>query len=170
MIKLLNFLPQIMQGLFLTLFILAGKQKSLVGVNAKIVYRNIGKFANGLVLGFDLGAIYNADSGYKFGAMLRDATTTVNFWTINQKELSAVVNGEEFNPAPKDKMEITMPKLNMGISKNFELNRDLEFLPEAGVNVDFAKNSTYFNRFCQYHAVSWCRIELSENDFCECRC
>ena len=118
-----------------------GKQKISVGVNAKIVYRNIGKFANGFGFGFDLGAIYKTDSGYQLGAMLRDATTTVNFWTINQKELSAVVNGEEFNPAPKDKMEITMPKLNMGISKNFELNRDLEFLPEAGVNVDFAKTA-----------------------------
>ena len=116
-----------------------GKQKISVGVNAKIVYRNVGKFANGFGFGFDLGAIYQTDSGYQLGAMLRDATTTVNFWTINQKDLSAVVNGEEFNPAPKDKMEITMPKLNMGISKNFELNRDLEFLPEAGVNVDFAK-------------------------------
>ncbi len=118
-----------------------GKQKLSVGVNAKIVYRNIGKFANGFGFGFDLGAIYKTDSGYQLGAMLRDATTTVNFWTINQKDLSAVVNGEEFNPAPKDKMEITMPKLNMGISKNFELNRDLEFLPEAGVNVDFAKTA-----------------------------
>lgn len=118
-----------------------GKQKLSVGVNAKIVYRNIGKFANGFGFGFDLGAIYKTDSGYQLGAMLRDATTTVNFWTINQKELSAVVNGEEFNPAPKDKMEITMPKFNMGISKNFELNRDLEFLPEAGVNVDFAKTA-----------------------------
>ena len=118
-----------------------GKQKLSVGVNAKIVYRNIGKFANGFGFGFDLGAIYKTDSGYQLGAMLRDATTTVNFWTINQKDLSAVVNGEEFNPAPKDKMEITMPKLNMGISKNFELNRDLEFLPEAGVNVEFAKTA-----------------------------
>ncbi len=118
-----------------------GKQKLSVGVNAKIVYRNIGKFANGFGFGFDLGAIYKTDSGYQLGAMLRDVTTTVNFWTINQKDLSAVVNGEEFNPAPKDKMEITMPKLNMGISKNFELNRDLEFLPEAGVNVDFAKTA-----------------------------
>ncbi len=119
----------------------AGKEKLSVGVNAKIIYRNVGKFANGFGFGFDLGAIYNADSGYKFGAMLRDAITTVNFWSINQKELSAIVNGEEFNPAPKDKMEITMPKLNMGLSKNFELNRDLELLPEAGVNVDFAKTA-----------------------------
>lgn len=119
----------------------AGKEKLSVGVNAKIIYRNVGKFANGFGFGFDLGVIYNADSGYKFGAMLRDAITTVNFWSINQKELSAIVNGEEFNPAPKDKMEITMPKLNMGLSKNFELNRDLELLPEAGVNVDFAKTA-----------------------------
>mgnify|MGYP000010413179 FL=1 len=118
-----------------------GNQKLSVGINAKIVYRNIGKFANGFGFGFDAGAIYRADSGYQFGAMLRDATTTVNFWSINQKELSAVVNGEEFNPAPKDKMEITMPKLNLGVSKNFEINRDLELLPEAGLNVDFAKTA-----------------------------
>ena len=82
-----------------------------------------------------------------------------------------MVNGEEFNPCSKDKMEITMPKLNMGISKNFELNRDLEFLPEAGVNVDFAKTaaliSTDFASITPYLGAG---IELSENDFCESRC
>lgn len=140
MIKFLNFLLDY-AGIISYAFHPAGKEKLSVGVNAKIIYRNVGKFANGFGFGFDLGVIYNADSGYKFGAMLRDAITTVNFWSINQKELSAIVNGEEFNPAPKDKMEITMPKLNMGLSKNFELNRDLELLPEAGVNVDFAKTA-----------------------------
>lgn len=118
-----------------------GNQKLSVGVNAKLVYRNVGKFANGFGFGFDVGAMYNADNGWNYGAMLRDATTTVNFWTVNQEKLSAVVNGEEFNPAPKDKMEITMPKLNAGISRNFELNNDLELLPEAGINVDFAKTA-----------------------------
>ncbi len=118
-----------------------GNHRLDVGVNAKMVYRNVGKFANGFGFGFDVGAIYHADSGWNYGAILRDATTTVNFWTINQDELSAVVNGEEFNPAPADKMEITMPKLNMGLSKNFELNRDLELVPEAGVNIDFAKTA-----------------------------
>ena len=61
------------------------KPKTKRRINAKIVYRNIGKFANGFGFGFDAGAIYRADSGYQFGAMLRDATTTVNFWSINQK-------------------------------------------------------------------------------------
>ena len=118
-----------------------GNHRLSVGVNAKLVYRNVGKFASGYGFGFDLGVLYNADNGINYGAMLRDATTTVNFWTVNQDELSAVVNGEEFNPAPKDKMEITMPKLNLGISKKFEINRDLELLPEAGLNVDFAKTA-----------------------------
>ncbi|ROI09676.1 hypothetical protein EGI11_02630 [Chryseobacterium sp. H3056] len=118
-----------------------GNHRLDVGANAKLVYRNVGKFANGFGFGFDLGAIYHADSGWNYGAMLKDATTTVNFWTVNQDELSAVVNGEEFNPAPKDKMELTMPKLNVGLSRNFEINRDLEILPEAGLNVDFAKTA-----------------------------
>lgn len=118
-----------------------GNQRLDVGVNAKLVYRNVGKFASGYGFGFDLGMIYHSDLGWNYGAMLRDATTTVNFWTVNQKELSAIVNGEEFNPAPKDKMEITMPKLNLGISRNYVINRDLEILPEAGLNIDFAKTS-----------------------------
>lgn len=116
-------------------------QRLDVGVNAKVVYRNVGKFANGFGFGFDLGAMYHGDSGWTYGAMLRDVTTTVNFWTINQKELSTIVNGQEFNPAPKDKMELTMPKLNMGMSRNFEFNRDLELLAEGGINMDFAKTA-----------------------------
>ena len=131
-----------------------GNHRLSVGVNAKLVYRNVGKFASGYGFGFDLGVLYNDDSGWNYGAILRDATTTVNFWTVNQKELSAVVNGEEFNPAPKDKMEITMPKLNLGMSRNFEINRDLELQPEVGLNIDFAKTaaliSTDFSSITPY--------------------
>ena len=118
-----------------------GNPKLDVGVNAKLVYRNVGKFASGYGFGFDIGAIYHSDTGWNYGAVMKDVTTTVNFWTVNQKELSAVVNGEEFNPAPKDKLELTMPKLNLGMSRNFEINRDLELMPEVGINVDFAKTA-----------------------------
>ncbi len=118
-----------------------GNHRLDAGVNAKLVYRNVGKFANAFGFGFDVGAIYHADNGWNYGGMIRDITTTVNFWNIDQKELSTVVNGEEFNPAPKDKMELTMPKLNAGLSKNFEINNYLSILPEAGINVDFAKTA-----------------------------
>lgn len=118
-----------------------GDHRIDAGVNAKLVYRNVGKFANAFGFGFDVGGIYHADSGWNYGVMVRDLTTTVNFWNVDQKELSAVVNGEEFNPAPKDKMELTMPKLNAGVSKNFELTPRIGLLPEAGLNIEFAKTA-----------------------------
>ena len=139
--KITSFSQSDYAGLVSYAFRPGGNHRLSVGVNSKLVYRNVGKFANGFGFGFDLGMLYNSDTGWKYGAMLRDATTTVNFWTVNQKELSAVVNGEEFNPAPKDRMELTMPKLNLGMSRNFEINRDLELLPEAGLNIDFAKTA-----------------------------
>ncbi len=139
--KITSFSQSDYAGLVSYAFRPGGNHRLSVGVNAKLVYRNVGKFANGFGFGFDVGMLYNSDTGWKYGAMLRDATTTVNFWTVNQKELSAVVNGEEFNPAPKDRMELTMPKLNLGMSRNFEINRDLELLPEAGLNIDFAKTA-----------------------------
>ncbi|MEC5395590.1 PorV/PorQ family protein [Bergeyella sp. RCAD1439] len=123
----------------------SGNHRLNLGVNAKLVYRNVGKFANGFGFGFDLGAQYLSDSGWRYGAMLRDATTTVNFWSVNQEALSTVVQGEEMNPAPEEKMEITLPKLNAGVAKNFELSRDWELLPEVGVNVDFAKTAALFS-------------------------
>lgn len=139
--KITSFSQSDYAALFSYAFHPGGNQKLDVGVNAKLVYRNVGKFASGYGFGFDVGAIYHSDNGWNYGVVLKDATTTVNFWTVNQKELSTVVNGEEFNPAPKDKMELSMPKLNLGMSRNFEINRDLELLPEAGINVDFAKTA-----------------------------
>ncbi len=139
--KITSFSQSDYAALFSFAFNPGGNQKLDLGVNAKLVYRNVGKFASGYGFGFDLGAIYHSDSGWNYGAVMKDITTTVNFWTVNQKELSTIVNGEEFNPAPKDKMELTMPKLNLGMSRNFEINRDLELMPEAGINVDFAKTA-----------------------------
>ncbi|MBW8359356.1 MAG: PorV/PorQ family protein [Weeksellaceae bacterium] len=140
-----------------------GNHKLSAGVNAKLVYRNVGKFANAFGFGFDVGAIYHSDSGWNYGGMLRDATTTVNFWNVDQKELSAIVNGEEFNPAPEDKMELTMPKLNVGASKNFEISQNISILPEAGLNIDFAKTaalvSTEFASITPYAGA-----EMNYND------
>ena len=146
------------------LFVPGGNQKLSVGINAKIVYRNIGKFANGF--GLDLmGAIYRADSGYQF-ELCWDATTTVNFG-VSTKRIVSSSKRRRIQSRPKDKMEITMPKLNLGVSKNFEINRDLELLPEAGLNVDFAKTaaviSTDFASISPYLGGT----QFPENDFCE---
>lgn len=119
-----------------------GKRHRLsVGANAKFIFRNIGKFAQGFGFGFDIGALYRSDHKWVYGVVLKDAITTVNFWSINEEELSTVVGGEEFNPAPKDKLELTLPQLNLSASRNFELSRSLSLLPEFGLHVDFQKTA-----------------------------
>lgn len=118
-----------------------GNDALQAGVNAKIIYRNVGKFASGFGFGFDAGVQYQPESGWKYAAVLRDALTTVNFWNVKQNELSTVVNGQEFNPAPKDKMELTLPKLFVSAGKEFELPGRFTCGGEAGIQVDFGKSS-----------------------------
>ena len=120
----------------------SGNHKLSLGLNTKLIYRNVGKLANAFGFGFDVGAIYQDDRDWRFGAMLKDATTTMNFWSINQSKLSTIVNGEELNPIPKEKIELTMPTLNLGVSRTFEINRDLNFTPEVDLHIDFTRTNT----------------------------
>ncbi len=118
-----------------------GNESLEAGVNAKLIYRNVGKFATAFGFGFDVGATYRTERGWSYAAVLRDATTTVNFWSVNQKELSTIVNGEEFNPAPKDKMELSLPKLSVSAGKAFTLPGKFAGVAEGGLQIDFAKTA-----------------------------
>lgn len=110
------------------------------GVNAKVVRRVIGKFANSWGFGFDLGAQYASSKGWMFGVMARDITTTYNMWTINKKEFEKISNaipGE--NSELPETTEITLPKLQLGVARKFQFNQDFSLLSEVGLQVEFAK-------------------------------
>lgn len=110
------------------------------GVNAKVVRRVIGKFANSWGFGFDLGAQYQVASGWKFGAIARDITTTYNMWSINKKEfdkISQAIPGEN-NELPETS-EITLPKLQLGAAKTFPFNQDFSVQTAIGLHVEFAE-------------------------------
>src|SRR5690606_33093073 len=51
-----------------------------LGVNTKIIHRNVGKFASAWGFGLDLGGIILLDQ-WRLGLMLRDVSTTFNAWT-----------------------------------------------------------------------------------------
>ena len=57
------------------------------GLNIKIIRRIIGDFANSWGFGFDIGIQHENKSGWKFGLMARDITTTYNSWSFNQDRL-----------------------------------------------------------------------------------
>ena len=112
------------------------------GVNAKVVRRIIGKFANSWGFGFDIGLQYESDNDWKVGLMLRDITTTYNTWTIDEKEYQTIqdaIPGQ--NQDLPETSEITLPKAQLGLSKKFEFHNEMSLLAAGNLNMQFAQTN-----------------------------
>ncbi len=109
-----------------------------IGGNAKIIRRVIGKFADSWGFGFDFGLQYQSKDGLKFGAMLRDATTTYNTWNINSSEYDKIKDAVEGqNQTMPETTEITLPKLQVGASKDFYFKEKYRFSPAFVLHTEF---------------------------------
>ncbi|NOR28993.1 MAG: PorV/PorQ family protein [Lutibacter sp.] len=111
------------------------------GANAKIVRRIIGDFATSWGFGIDAGIQYERNN-WKFGLMLRDITTTFNTWNINEDEFDKIkdaIPGE--NQELPESTEITLPKAQLGVAKQFAISRDFKLLTEVDLNLRFAKTN-----------------------------
>ena len=115
------------------------------GVNAKIVRRIIGDFASSWGFGFDAGIQFERNS-WKFGLMARDITTTFNSWAINEDEFNKIkdaIPGQ--NQELPETTEITKPKLQLGVARNWKIGRFLNLLTEVNANMRFAKTNDIFS-------------------------
>lgn len=106
------------------------------GVNAKIIYRNIGKFAHAWGFGLDLGLQYKLND-WKLGVLARDITSTFNAWTFNEDELIIEVQDSIFNFAPENSLELTLPKLLLGVSRYFPIYNKFNGLAELDMDFSF---------------------------------
>ncbi len=106
-----------------------------LGGNAKVVHRNVGSFAQAWGFGLDLGAQLDLKR-WRFGLMLRDVTSTFNAWT-HSSELVADIYTQTGNEIPKNSVEITLPKLLLGISRKFELGDRFGALGSLDFDVTF---------------------------------
>ena len=109
------------------------------GVNAKIIRRIIGKFADSWGFGFDIGLQYEKKD-WKLGLMVRDITTTYNVWNINEEEYQKIadaVPGQ--NQDLPESTEITAPKLQLGLSKKMIIRYDYSLMAAVNLNMRFTK-------------------------------
>lgn len=116
------------------------------GVNAKVIRRIIGDFASSWGFGIDAGIQFENDSGWKFGLMARDITTTYNSWSIDEdkfEQISGAVEGQ--NQELPETTEITIPKLQLGMSKKWIFHYDYSLLAAANLNVRFEENNDVFS-------------------------
>ncbi|MGY2132034.1 putative type IX sorting system protein PorV2 [Hymenobacter sp. HD11105] len=89
-----------------------------LGVNAKIIYRNVGEFANAYGFGVDAGLQYE-HKGWRLGLMARDITTTFNVWSINADKFKG--SATTIDDIPSNSSEVTLPRLVLGVSRAIEL-------------------------------------------------
>ncbi len=112
-----------------------------IGGNVKIVRRIIGDFATSWGFGIDAALQYERNN-WKFGIMLRDITTTFNSWSIDENEFEKIKNAiPDQNQELPESTEITLPKAQVGIAKQFEVSRDFNLLTEVDLNVRFTKTN-----------------------------
>ena len=111
------------------------------GVNAKVIRRIIGDFASSWGFGLDAGIQFESND-WQFGLMARDITTTFNSWVIDADRLQDIkdaIPGQ--NQEEPEATELTLPKLQLGVSKLFTFNYDYTLRTEIDLICRFEENN-----------------------------
>ena len=112
------------------------------GINAKVIRRIIGDFASSWGFGLDVGIQFENKNNWKFGIMARDITTTYNSWSIDEDkfaQISGAIEGQ--NQELPETTEITIPKLQVGMSKKWIFHYDYSLEAALNFNVRFEENN-----------------------------
>lgn len=104
-----------------------------VGANVKVIRRITGEFANAWGFGIDAAATYE-HKGWKFAAIARDVTSTFNAWSFEQDQLRETFEMTG-NEVPENSLELTLPKIVVGVSKSYTIKEKFGILAEANFDL-----------------------------------
>ncbi|WP_442844640.1 PorV/PorQ family protein [Leeuwenhoekiella sp. H156] len=112
-----------------------------LGANAKVVRRIIGDFASSWGFGLDFGLQYSSGD-WDFGLMARDITTTVNTWAIDEERFATIRDAVEGqNQELPETLEVTIPKLQMGIARSWLIRYDYSIKAEVDLLMRFTQTN-----------------------------
>ena len=112
------------------------KLKNLqLGANFKVIYRQAGDFATAWGFGLDAGAMLKLGK-WNIGAMARDVTGTFTAWNHNLA-LIYTIYAQTNNPIPQNSVEITVPRLNIGFNRYFQVGKKVGLLPMLELQTTF---------------------------------
>lgn len=106
-----------------------------LGANAKVIHRNVGKFAQAWGFGLDIGGIYRSKR-LTFGLMLKDITTTYNAWAHDAAQVRAVY-AQTNNEIPVNTVELTLPRAIGSISYDRKLGSNFSMVAALDLESTF---------------------------------
>ncbi len=112
------------------------KKNISFGINAKVIYRKVGKFASAWGFGFDAGLQMHG-SKWHVGIVARDITTTFNAWSFTFTEREKEVLYLTKNDIPVKSTELTAPRLIIGGGYDFKLGETVNLMAEVNMDVTF---------------------------------
>lgn len=112
-----------------------------LGGNLKIIRRLTGEFASAWGFGIDAAVRYSYED-WVIGTVIRDATSTFNVWQFNEDKLTIGVSDSVFNLPPENSLEITLPRLYMGVARTFSFSGKISLVAEVNASLSFSGKSS----------------------------
>lgn len=106
-----------------------------LGANAKVIHRNVGKFAQAWGFGLDIGGIYRTKQ-LTLGLMLKDITTTYNAWAHDAEQVRAIYS-QTNNEIPVNTVELTLPRAIGSISYDKKLGSSFSMVAALDLEATF---------------------------------
>lgn len=103
-----------------------------LGGSAKVVYRQVGSFAQAWGFGIDGGLRYQKGK-WELGLMARDITNTWNAWSFNFSDSDQQTLLQTGNVIPENSIELTLPRIILGGSRTWEFGN---FSALGELNID----------------------------------
>lgn len=103
-----------------------------IGGNLKVIHRLVGDFAKAWGFGLDFSANYE-HKGWMFSGVARDITSTFNAWSFSLDEATVEVFETTGNEIPENGLELTLPRLILGVARDFQLSKKFSLLGEINL-------------------------------------
>lgn len=105
-----------------------------IGANVKVIERSVGDFAQAWGFGLDFGLQYKLKH-ITLAAMARDISTTFNTWSYNLNDATKEAFIRTGNEIPENSIEITNPKLILGVAYQTKISSKFGLLAELNTDI-----------------------------------
>ncbi len=106
-----------------------------VGGNIKLIYRQIGSFANAFGMGTDVSATYTREK-MTYAFVVSDLTTSFASWSFSDKSLNDKLVELGQDPI-EEGTEYTLPHVKMAMGRTFPFKNKMSLKAEIGTNLFF---------------------------------